>query len=291
LRDGSLGAVAVLAVGALGGVGEAAVRVTPGSPVFLSSDELRRLRAMVDVFVPGPPEDSDGGAVAAGCAEAIDALLGAFSFDPPRIYAGAPFSNRHGSPVDDFSQFLSLDDYEALAWRLWIQGSQGDADLEFNGPVTGWQQVYREGLAALGPAFADLPAPARDAELRTSTDPAVRALVDIAFPHTYQFIYGAPEYDGNHDLIGWAYTHWDGDMQPQGYTSAQVEEPGDGSPVSALSAAELTLLRNALPLAPLAASPEFAQNIMLRSGSSLQALSNEIAAIRAYAATGTHNAS
>lgn len=276
LRNGTAVAIAVMAAGPLGGLGEAAVPVTPGSPVFLDAEELRRLRALVDVFIPGPPDDSDGGALVAGCAEAIDALLGAFEFDPPRIYAGAPFSNRHGSPVDDFEHFLSLDAYEALAWRLWIQGSGGHKELEFNGPVTGWQTVYRDGLAALGSGFADLPTAAREAELRTNSDPAVKALVDVAWPHTYQFMYAAPEYGGNRDLTGWRYTNWDGDMQPQGYTREQVETKGDDT----LTGAQLALLPEALPLAPVAASPELALNIVLRSGGSLQALRDELEAIQ-----------
>ena len=275
LRDGSAVAVAMLVAGPLGGGRPVAVAVA-AEPAFLTAEELRRLRALVDVFVPGRPIDSDDGALVAGCAEAIDALLGAFTFKPPRIYAGAPFSDRDGSPVDDFERFLSLDRYEALGWKLRIEGSQGRSELEFNGPVKGWQAVYREGLAALGQSFADLPEPAREAALRSSSNAAVKALVDIAFPHTYQFLYGAPEYGGNNDLIGWRYTHWDGDMQPNGYTRRQVEEPDGGTP---LSAEQLALLREALPIAPLGASAELAHGLMIRSGESLDALRAELAPI------------
>lgn len=284
LRDGSAVALAVLVAGPLQGARALAVPVTAGKPIFLTAEEMRRLRALVNAFVPGPPEDGDGGALAADCAEAIDALLGAFTFDPPRIYAGAPFSNRDGSPVDYFEDFLSLDDYEALAWRLRIEGSQGRGELEFNGPVKGWQQVYREGLGALGASFAGLPEPAREMALRTSSDPAVSALVDVAFPHTYQFMYGAPEYGGNQGLVGWKYTHWDGDMQPNGYTGRQVEEPGDGRlPAPVLPAAEQARLRAALPLAPLGASPELAHGLMIRSGHSLDALRGELASVKDFA--------
>ena len=38
--------------------------------------------------------------------------------------------------------------------------------------------------------------------LRGADDPDVAALVDVAFPHTLEFMYGAPEYGGNRDLVG-----------------------------------------------------------------------------------------
>lgn len=218
--------------------GAVAVALAPGAPGFLTGPELATLRALVDRFVPGQPEDLDPGAVAAGCAEAIDALLAAFAVDPPRIYAGGPYSDRGGAPHNDFAEFLPLDDYEATAWRLRIEGSAGRPDLEFNGPVRGWQTVYRDGLAALdaaaGGAFAALPGPARDVVLRTSDDRAVTALIDVAFPHTLEFLYGAPEYGGNRDLVAWGMIGWDGDVQPRGYTREEVENPDDPGLVGAL---------------------------------------------------------
>lgn len=283
MLSGSVVAVAVLA-GAPFGAGTAmAVPVTSGAPTFLTAEEMKRLGALVDTFVPGPPIDTDPGALAAGCAEAIDALLGAFKVNPPRIYAGAPFSNRDGSRVDYFERFLSLDHYETTAWRLWVEGSQGNPALEFNGPIKGWQQVYRDGLAALPGLFADLPEPAREAFLRSSNDAAITALVDVAFPHTYQFIYGAPEYGGNKDLIGWTYTGWPGDMQPHGFTAQQVEQPDDGP--SVLTSAEQDLLKSVLAIAPLGGSPELTQGLVLRSGASLAALSEELAPIHTLAAS------
>src|SRR5918998_988590 len=125
LRDGTVLAVAVLAAGPLGEIAVA----SRGQRTYLDEAELKALRGLVDVFVPA---DLDPGALAAECAEAIDALLGAFETDPPRIYAGAPFSDRAGSPVNHFKRFLPLDPYETKAWRLRIEGSTGDPALEFN---------------------------------------------------------------------------------------------------------------------------------------------------------------
>ncbi len=229
------GAIAVAAFGPLGCGGGRRIalplgQLPPGASSYLSDAELNTLNAVVDRFVP---EDSDPGAAAAGCADAINALLSAFSTDPPRIYAGGPFSDRGGASHNDFADFLPLDRYEAFAWRLKIEGSQGLAEREFNGPRRGWQEIYREGLARLdsrageygSDGFAALPAPTQDLILRDSSDPAIAELVDVAFPHTLDTLYGAPEYGGNRELLGWAFTAYDGDVQPRGYTDEQVTQP------------------------------------------------------------------
>jgi hypothetical protein len=255
-----------------------AVAVGDDAPRFLTDDELATLRAAVDRFIPA---DTDPGAVAAGCAEAIDALLAAFEVDPPLIYAGAPWSDRGGANVNHFEDFLPLDPYEEQAWRLRIQGSRGRRELEFNGPVTGFQDTYRAGLAACdeaaGPArFADLPAPMRDAILR-SDDPRIQAFVDVAFPHTLEAMYGAPEYGGNRDLIGWDYTGFMGDVQPRGWTDDEVTRrdadgpaapPPDGTTDDELAA-----------LAPLA-FPELGFGMLARTDGRLSGLEAEAAAIR-----------
>lgn len=226
LAGGAAG-VAVFA----GYAGLPAAAVTAGGSGFLSPAELETLRAVVDVFVPA---DADAGAVVAGCAEAIDGLLGAFTTDPPRIFAGGPFSDRGGASANDFATFLRLDPYEERGWRLRIHGSGGDPAAEFNGPVPGFQQVYTDGLAACeaqsqGAGFATLPLPARELILR-SGDAAISAMVDIASPHTMEFMYGPPEYGGNVDLVGWGFTRWDGDVQPRGYTDEEVTTPDDPGP-------------------------------------------------------------
>jgi hypothetical protein len=223
------GGVVALALFAPRWAGAPVAVAMEGGPRFLTDAELETLRGVVDRFIPGPPEDPDPGAVEAGCAEAIDALLGTFEVDPPRIYAGAPFSDRGGWPRNEFEEFLPLDPYETLAWRLRIQGSGGRPELERNGPLPGFQQVYREGLAAAEDAagdasFAELPAPAREMILR-SDDPAITALVDVAFVHTLELMYGAPEYGGNRDLLGWEFTGFMGDTQPRGWTREEVENP------------------------------------------------------------------
>lgn len=264
-------AVAVFAASASGG--GIAVAVEPGKAAFLTPEELRQLRALVDVFIPA---DQDPGAVQGGCAEAIDALLGAFAVSPPRIYAGGPFSDRAGAKQNDFARFLTLDRYEERAWRLRIEGSNGRADLERNGPVPGWQRVYREGLAALAQAgFADQTSTERELRLRQGLGTQVDALVEIAWPHTWQLMYGAPEYGGNKDLVGWKLAVWDGDVQPRGWSREQVETgplPGTTAVVENLPLPFDELLK----LTAMGGSSELVHNLLVRADGSASAMRDAV---------------
>ena len=284
LRAGGAVAVAVFVPfgrDAAEGSRSVAVALSSDLPSFLSPGELRTLRALVDRFIPGPPEDTEPGAVEAGCAEAIDALLAAFDVDPPFIYAGAPFSDRAGSPVNHFEQFLRLDPYEELGWRLRIAGSRDRPDLEFNGPVKGYQQIYRDGIAALDAAsgsvpFADLPGPVRDVILRTSNDDAIDDVVDVGFTHTWELMYGAPEYGGNRDLVGWRYTRYDGDVHPRGWTREEIEEPD--SPEILPGVPMPASIEDLVALAPLAA-PDAGFSFSVASGRTLAGMQAQIDAI------------
>ena len=195
------------------------------------------LTAFVDRMIPGQPEDADPGAVTGCCAEAIDHMLAAFQSDPPLIYAGAAFSDRGGHPENQFEEFLPLDPYEELAWRIAIEGSQGLAAREFNGPVKGYQEIYKDGLARLNERaqaqgradFSSATGAERDQILGDTSDAVIQELIDIGFPDTLETMYGAPEYGGNCDLVGWGFTAYDGDVQPRGYTDDQVvnaDNPG-----------------------------------------------------------------
>ena len=141
-----------------------------------------------------PRLDEHPGASALGAAGYIDMLLGAFGFDPPRIFAGGPFSGRAGGDAN-FEPFLPLSRGEELAWRTRIEGSQGVAEREFNGPVIGWQQQYRDGLAALGTDFSEQDGDEQDRRL--DADPAFKHLL---YKHAREGCYGALEYGGNRDL-------------------------------------------------------------------------------------------
>jgi len=181
---------------------------------FLSADEHAVVGAAADVLIP--PLDEHPGAAALGAAAYIDTLLGAFTFDPPRIWAGGPFSGRAGGAAS-FERFLPLGRKEELAWRTRIEGSRGIPEREFNGPVVGWQEQYRVGIAALGTDFLDVSAADREARLRSTPD-----FARLLYVHACEGCYGAPEYGGNRDLRGWTAIQFEGDVQPRGYTAEEV---------------------------------------------------------------------
>lgn len=205
----------------------------PAAPgAFLSAERMRALRALCAHFVPGPPEDPDPGAREAGAAEYIDLLLGAFTQALPPIFAGGPFSHREGGGRNHFAEFILLDALEERIWRTRIEGSQGRPEREWNGPVTGWQESYAEGLDALDASarrffrrpFAELARWQREAVLGWL--PGVPGdFVALAFGHTLEGTYGAPEYGGNRGRVSWAWTRWPGDHQPHAYTRAEISEP------------------------------------------------------------------
>ena len=195
---------------------------------FLTARELDTLRAITAHLLPGPPDDPDPGAIEAGCAEAIDLLLGAFAFDPPLIHAGGPFSNRAGAPRDDMAAFVPLDAVAELGWRIRLEGSQGRPERAFAGEVTGLQQQYRDGLARLD-GFATVAPERRDAML---LDPEVVDFASLVLSDALDVMYGPPEYGGNLGLVGWTATGWPGDVQPRGYSQREVSELDPGTPSS-----------------------------------------------------------
>jgi hypothetical protein len=138
----------------------------------------------------------------------IDALLSAFDADPPRIYAGGPFSGRHGGgPTDDFARYVALSPIQERFWRAEVARLQG---------------VYRAGIAGLdraaGGDFAAAPAPRQDLVL-TADQTGFR---DVLFDHAIEGWLANPEYGGNDDLSGWLEIGFAGDVCPEGYTAHDV---------------------------------------------------------------------
>jgi len=189
--------------------------VTPPADLrFLTPHEHAVLEVLADSLIP--PLDAHPGGAALGAADYVDRLLGAFTFDPPLIFAGGPFSGRAGGEAS-FSKFLPLSTHEELAWRTRIEGSRGMPERELNGPTRGWQAVYREGIAALGDDFLDVDAAEQTARLRAN-----RELRALFYTHACEGAYGAPEYGGNPGGAGWVAIQFPGDSQPRGYTDEEV---------------------------------------------------------------------
>jgi hypothetical protein len=83
---------------------------------FLTELQYSILNAVCARLVPA--DDAPDGAEM-GAVDYIDTLLGAFTFTPPRIWAGGPFSGRFGGAAS-FSEFEELSPAEELAWRTRI---------------------------------------------------------------------------------------------------------------------------------------------------------------------------
>jgi hypothetical protein len=166
-----------------------------------------------------PSDQSAPGAEEAGVADYIDTLLGAFLFDPPRIWAGGPTSGRMGGDAR-FATFHRLSRLDELAWRMRIEGSLGLADREFNGPVLGLQERYRSGLAALGADFTEVDGSEQRRRLRADED-----FCALLWQHCCEGMYGPPEYGGNRGGVGWVAIGREGDVQPRGFSDAEVSGP------------------------------------------------------------------
>lgn len=169
---------------------------------FFDDEQHALVAAAVDRLIPSRGEHPGGTAL--GAVDYIDTLLGAFAFDPPRIFAGGPFSGRAGGEPG-FARFTPLTPNQERAWRTRIDD---------------WQTQYRDGIAALGADFAARAPEEQDARL--DAVPKFKALL---YEHACEGAYGAPEYGGNRALAGWRAIGFPGDAQPRGYTDAEVSGP------------------------------------------------------------------
>lgn len=165
------------------------------------------------------PTDQDPGATEAGVVDFIDGFLGAFASDPPLIWAGGPFSGRFGGDPK-FATFHRLSARDELAWRTRIEGSLGIPERERLGPVVGLQERYRAGIEALGSDFASVSPEEQDRRLESQEE-----FRELLHEHTCEGMYGAPEYLGNRNQVGWNYIGFAGDVQPRGYTDEEVSQP------------------------------------------------------------------
>src|ERR1700694_1205337 len=88
-----------------------------GTPpaTFLSPHERDTLAAAASRIVPG---GDTPGALEAGVVDYVDQLLTAFEYDPPRIFAGGPFSGRQ--PYGDFATGLPSRDHPANAFEHFV---------------------------------------------------------------------------------------------------------------------------------------------------------------------------
>lgn len=172
-------------------------------------------------LVPGPADDpaeaGHPGAREAGVVNYIDAVLGALHHSPARVYAGGPFSNRGGGKANDFKRFVGV---SRAVHEHWVAR------------ISDWHDAYAAGVGALdqltGGNFATAAPSKQDGAL--TKNPA--GFTDLLFEHTIEAMYGNPEYGGNRDLVGWHDIRFRGDVQPRGYTDAEVERSDGPDPFS-----------------------------------------------------------
>jgi hypothetical protein len=202
-----VGAVATPLVAALPRASWAA-----GDPYrFFSPPQATCVVAATARLIPGPKDDlrelGHPGAREAGVVNYIDTLLSAFDTDPPGIYAGGPFSDRHGGTTDDFERFVPLSPIQERYWR---------------GAITDLRHRYTVGVAALdgaaGGSFAYADPITQDRILTADTT----GFRDVLFDHAIEGWLAAPEYGGNDDRTGWTEIGFPGDVCPDGYSADEV---------------------------------------------------------------------
>lgn len=216
----------------------------------LSAHEHAVIEAASARLVPGPSDDpaevGHAGAREAKAADYIDIMLGALHDAPPKVYAGGPFSNRSGSRTDDMADFLALDNAVQAHWQA---------------RLTAMLAVYQAGVAQLdqvtGGDFTKAPPAAQDTALAKNAKvpqlpSTATGFTDLLFQHTIEGCYGVPEYGGNQGTISWREIGFAGDVQPRGYTPAQVTNSDGPDPIVPTGAVAdaLKLLSSTAPGSP-----------------------------------------
>jgi hypothetical protein len=184
---------------------------------FFTDHEAAVIKAAAARLVPGPDDDpiekllDSPGATEAGVVHYIDTMLAAFDFKVPKIFAGGPYSDRHGGHHDYMAQFVPLTPRHRAAWKKRLARLRKE-----------FRSAVKQLDAAAGGNFAAAAASTQDKVLIDLGE--VRNLI---FGHTIEGMYAVPEYGGNRGGAGWESIQWPGDSQPRGYT-AQETERNDG---------------------------------------------------------------
>ena len=163
---------------------------------FFTSHQAAVVEDATARIAPGPTDDpaeaGHPGAREADVTGYIDTMLGALgalaSSPPPVIFAGGPWSNRHTSGPDLMDRFVPLDPVAKIAWRK---------------RLTGWQQQYTKGIAALDKlAGGDFTKATPDHQDKILAMQSVSTFTALLFEHTIEGLYAIPEYGGNRGLAG-----------------------------------------------------------------------------------------
>jgi Gluconate 2-dehydrogenase subunit 3 len=202
------------------------------APSYFTTEDVAILNALADAVLP--PDDVVGGSKL-GVVSYIETLLTAFDSDPPKIYAGGPFSGRaplamsngHPSstfPENEFATFLPLDRFQTADWKLRIYGSSGvpggGPNDSITGPVIGLREAVataiKDAKAALPPKVSveDLTQDEKTTMLRALDKTTQSTLIELVIEGAFT----APEYGGNTKQAGWRMMYFEGDRQPVGFS-------------------------------------------------------------------------
>lgn len=198
---------------------------------FFTDHEGAVIKAAAARLVPGPEDDpteklyNSPGATEAGVVHYIDHMLAAFSFKVPKIFAGGPWSDRHGGQVNYMKHFVPLAPRQRVAWKRRVHQLQG-----------AYRKAIKQLDAAAGGDFSKASTSTQDQVLTSLGE--VR---DLIFGHTIEGMYSVPEYGGNRNGAGWKGVYWPGDSQRRGYTAAEVEN-SDGLDVVVLTPTEMAVV-------------------------------------------------
>ncbi len=182
--------------------------------LYLSPHQAAVLDAATRRLIPGPgdaPGETSPGAHEANVVRYIDIMLAAFSFSPPKVHAGGPWSNRAGGSQDFMADFVPLDRAQNYAWQQ---------------RITNLRSQYTTGIALLDQlAGGDFSTASTTKQNSILTTGQAVSFTQLLFGHAIEGMYSVPEYGGNANLVGWNDIKWPGDSQPRGYTDAEVEAP------------------------------------------------------------------
>jgi hypothetical protein len=202
------------------------------APPYFTAEDEAILNALADAVLP--PDDVVGGSKL-GVVNYIETLLTAFDQDPPKIYAGGPFSGRaplalstgHPSstfPEDEFETFQPLDRFQTADWKLRIYGSAGvpggGPNDAITGPVIGLRQAVATAIASAklavpkNVAVADLTTDEKTTMLRALDKTTQDTIIELVLEGSFT----APEYGGNTNRAGWQMMFFEGDRQPVGFS-------------------------------------------------------------------------
>jgi hypothetical protein len=180
---------------------------------FLTPHQAAVLDAATRRLIPGPEDNvlerGHPGAHEANVVLYLDTMLAAFSFSPPEVHAGGPWSNRAGGTEDFMAEFVPLNRAQTSAWQQRISNLQSQ---------------YTTGIALLDQlAGGDFTTVSKAKQDNILAQGQALSFTQLLFGHTIEGMYAVPEYGGNANLVGWTDIYFPGDNQPRGYTNAEVE--------------------------------------------------------------------